>query len=87
MTFKVYWTAAWHDFGGEERAYSQNFTQDKMAEALAFSEDLRKQRREGAPISFVIMSGENPNQVGEAGCATAGEDYNWRKRRGHGPNE
>lgn len=85
--FRVYWSAAWVDFGGEDKPYSRDFPQEQMPEALAFSEGLRKKRREGAPISFIIMSGENPNQVGEAGCATAGEDYNWRKRRGHGPNE
>ncbi len=87
MSFKVYWTAAWADFDGQSKSYSRDFGQDEMTKALAFSESLRKLRREGAPISHVIMANENPDQVGEAGCASAPEDYTWRKRRGFGPNE
>ena len=87
MTFKVYWTAAWPEFDHCEKAYSQVYPQDQMTEALKHCENLRTQRRAGAPISHIIMCNENPDQVGEAGCTPAGEDYNWRKRRGFGPNE
>lgn len=87
MGFKIYWTAAWPETDWQVKPYSRDFAQDKMVEAMAFAEGLRTQRRNGAKISHVIMSGENPDQVGEAGVGTTGPDYEWRKRRGYGPNE
>jgi hypothetical protein len=88
MGFKVYWTAAWPETDWTPKPYSRDFPQDQMTNALALAEELRRQRRDdGAKISHVIMCGENPDQVGEAGCTAAGPDYEWRKRRGYGPNE
>jgi len=87
MGFKVYWTAAWPETDWTEKPYSRDFAQDKMVEAMTFAEGLRTQRRNGAKINHVIMCGENPDQVGEAGVSAAGPDYEWRKRRGYGPNE
>jgi hypothetical protein len=69
------------------KPYSRDFAQDRMTDALTFSEGLRTQRRNGAKIEHIIMCAENPDQVGEAGCTSAGPDYEWRKRRGYGPNE
>jgi hypothetical protein len=87
MGFRVYWTAAWPETDWVMKPYSRDFAQDRMTDALTFSEGLRTQRRNGAKIEHIIMCAENPDQVGEAGCTSAGPDYEWRKRRGYGPNE
>jgi hypothetical protein len=57
------------------------FDSDEMSEALKFSESLRKQKYEGAPIYFVTLASENPDCVGKQGFDVTGPDYDWKKRR------
>jgi hypothetical protein len=73
--YKVYWTAP------DGSACSQDF-QD-MVEALTEANHLRNIGR-----AYVVMSSENPNQVGKMGVDSVedgrlpnGEAYTWRMRR------
>jgi len=76
--FMIYWTL---HVEGQQQAHSKEFLTTEMGEALKFSEDLRKKRRNGEQINHIVMSSENPNSVGEQGVADVGPDYSWKKRR------
>ena len=61
---------------------------DDLIDALQHSELLRRKALTGAAISFITMTGENPNQVGQNGVAAVengvtpdGSTYDWVKRR------
>lgn len=65
---------------------SREFEDNQLGEALKFCEDLRKDRRAGAPISMVTMASEDINSVGQAGVDSVvdgktpdGEAYTWSK--------
>jgi len=76
--FMVYWSAVDNEC---HTPHSALFESGHMIDALAFTESLRKRRREGEPLCFVTMCSENPDLVGEAGVDVVGPDYNWKKRR------
>lgn len=76
--FMIYWSIR---IGGQEQACSKEFANDRMVDALHFTESLRAEKRQGAVIRHITMSSENPNSVGHAGVADAGPEYSWKKRR------
>jgi len=83
--YKVYWTVA---EDGQEYPMSQSFDTIDMSGAMKCSEDLRKARRAGVPVSFITFVSEHPDSVGEAGVDSIkngktpdGHDYQWVKRR------
>lgn len=76
--FKVYWTLVNDQREKEHCAFETTL----LTEALTFSENLRRQRREGAQISHIVMSSENPDSVGQQGVNDIlPEGYDWKKRR------
>jgi len=70
--YKVYWTES-------SEVQSQNFTD--CGEALKFCEVKRKLQYAGEDINHIVMSAENPNNVGKLGVDVTGPDYDWKKRR------
>lgn len=72
--FMVYWT-------DDTVPNCLSFAQDKMSEALKFSEALRQRKYQGEKIAFVTMASENPDCVGKQGFDVTGPDYDWKKRR------
>lgn len=76
--FMIYWSIS-ND--GQKQAYSREFANDRMVDALQFTESLRAEQRQGAAIRHITMSCENPDSVGHAGVADAGPEYSWKKRR------
>lgn len=76
--FMVYWTAV---DGARHTPHCQLFESGHMIDALAFTESLRKRRRDGEDLRFVTMCSENPDLVGEAGVDVVGPGYDWKKRR------
>ena len=58
-----------------------SFPASAMADALAFTETLRRRQSRGEPVSFVTLCSENPNSVGRPGVADPPPDYAWKKRR------
>jgi len=58
-----------------------SFPAGAMADALAFTETLRRRQSRGEPVSFVTLCSENPNSVGRPGVADPPPDYAWKKRR------
>lgn len=75
--FKVYWTYM------ADVPMSQTFEDTELTKALAFTEALRADRRDGAPYTFITMVSENPDSVGQAGVGETGPEYKhqWYKRR------
>ncbi|MDP1978158.1 hypothetical protein [Undibacterium sp.] len=76
--FMIYWSIS-ND--GQEQACAREFANDRMVDALQFTESLRAEQRQGAAIRHITMSCENPDSVGHAGVADAGPEYSWKKRR------
>lgn len=71
---RVYWTE-------DGLANSKNFGPDSIDATLKFCESLRKQRKEGADISFITMASEIPECTSLQGIQVAGPEYDWKKRR------
>lgn len=80
--YKVYWTRTVAEYSNikTDRIFSKDV--EELSDMLKFVESLRKERRNGAPITFITSVSENLNVVGEAGVADVSADYNWTKRRG-----
>ena len=76
--FMIYWSV---NMDGQKLANSKEFGRNAMLEALQFTESLRLQQRQGASISHITMSCENPDSVGSAGVADVAPGYAWKKRR------
>jgi len=64
----------------------QSYNTFYMDVALKFMEDMRKQRRNGLNVTHIVLSAENPNQVGQMGVDEIvdgknpdGSDYTWSK--------
>ncbi|PXX46988.1 hypothetical protein [Undibacterium pigrum] len=76
--FMIYWSIS---IDGQEQACSREFANDRMVDALQFTESLRTEQRQGAAIRHITMSSENPDSVGHAGVADPGPEYSWKKRR------
>ncbi|MGN8109531.1 hypothetical protein ACTJLB_16175 [Paraburkholderia sp. 22098] len=76
--YMVYWSEAIDD-AIVPRAVS--FAAGAMAEALSFTETLRRRQSCGEPVCFVTLCSENPNSVGRPGVADPPADYAWKKRR------
>lgn len=57
------------------------FKETELSEALKFTEELRKRRREGEPLSHICAQPEQSDMVGEAGVGEPLENYGWYKRR------
>jgi hypothetical protein len=70
----VYWME-----GATPRA--EVFGSERLADALAFAESLRRRRRAGDAVSFVTIASEDPAHVGEGGVADPAPGYDWVKRR------
>lgn len=74
---------------GEMVPHCKAFGPQQMSDTLKFLEELRAKRREGEPLSFITMTSELSDSVGESGAATIAVDmrlpdgsiYAWRKRR------
>jgi len=84
--FMVYWTEVTISDGlmpqEVSNCYSKSFDSDKMLDAMALMEQLRKRKYDGGEgIYFINMCSENPDQVGRMGVSAAGADYKWMKRR------
>lgn len=76
--YMVYWTELANEIQKPAQAL---FPADDLRAALQFMEELRQRQRSGEPISFVVLSSENPDSVGQAGAADPAPNYNWMKRR------
>lgn len=87
---------SWFEMTGEtleldatkDTVFSLDFSTSEMTGAMDHMEQLRKARKQGAPISFVGMVSEHPDSVGQAGVDSIkdglcpdGVPYYWRKRR------
>lgn len=72
--YMVYWTE-------DGQPKSQGFPGGGLTAMLAFSEDLRKQRKAGANIHHVTSVSEDPNCTSLSGVDVTGPDYDWKKRR------
>lgn len=77
--FKVYWTQIQEDGSGSELVCGVSHS--NLTDALKFSEALRAERRNGADITHITMSSENPDSVGQQGVADVLPGYDWKKRR------
>ena len=75
--YRVYWTST----SAGVIPLFVDFTKGRMADALRFTEGLRKDQRDGKGISHVVMSCENPDSVGNPGVDVTGPEYDWKKRR------
>ena len=76
--YMVYWTEVSDNL---RRPGQELFSSDELRAALAFMEELRQRQRAGEPVSFIVLSSENPDSVGHAGAIDATPDYKWLKRR------
>jgi len=76
--YMVYWSEAIDDAIVPRAA---SFAAGAMAEALSFTETLRRRQSCGEPVCFVTLCSENPNSVGRPGVADPPTDYAWKKRR------
>jgi hypothetical protein len=76
--FVVYWL---EDKQSNGTARFERFASDEMAQALAFTEALRKKQAAGDDIAFVTLCSENPQSVGRPGAADPPAGYAWKKRR------
>jgi hypothetical protein len=52
-----------------------------LSEVLRVSEELRKLRRGGYPITLITSKSEYADMVGQDGVDVTGPDYDWKKRR------
>lgn len=52
-----------------------------LSEVLRISEEMRKLRRDGYPVTHICSKSEYADQVGQDGVDVTGPDYDWRKRR------
>jgi len=52
-----------------------------LTEVLRVSEELRKLRRTGYPITLIASKSEYAESVGQDGVDVTGPDYDWKKRR------
>lgn len=73
----VYWSEV-HEDGLE--AKSRPFLDEDLSPPLDFMAELRARQYSDGSVRFVVMSSENPNQVGKAGATAAGPDYDWSKQ-------
>ncbi|HYF58700.1 MAG TPA: hypothetical protein VEA81_07070 [Burkholderiaceae bacterium] len=72
--YRVFWMEA-------DEPRSEGFPGDALTRALAFAEAQRRRRREGEPVSFVVLASEDPHSIGESGVADPSPGYDWTKRR------
>jgi hypothetical protein len=78
VAYRVYWS---QQAGQWLESRHQDFKKDEMTKALKFMESLRARVREGSKISFITMSSEYPDSIGQQGVDVVNADYDWKKRR------
>jgi hypothetical protein len=78
--FVVYWLER-DEPDAPATARFEQFADDQMTQALAFTETLRRKQAAGEGVSFVTLCSENPASVGKAGASDPPAGYAWRKRR------
>ncbi|SAK52408.1 hypothetical protein AWB77_01403 [Caballeronia fortuita] len=77
--FVVYWLGGNPDIDGTARF--RLFDANALADALRFTEDLRRRQADGEDIGFITLCSENPHSVGKPGAADPPAGYDWKKRR------
>jgi hypothetical protein len=59
----------------------KEFSEECLKDAMSFTEDLRRLKRDGASFFNITISAEFQNCTSKTGVDVPDKNYNWKKRR------